>query len=254
MRRAPALLVLALLLVPLDAGAAEKRSGYADASPQTRAMQDDDSINPGFLWVTQGEALWQAREAGAARSCADCHGEARQSMRGVAARYPAYDASLGRPLTLEQRVGECRRQHQGAPAWPPESDEILAMTAFIGLQSRGMPLSVAVEGPVRPFLEAGRALYQTRMGQLDLAFAQCHDRLAGERLAGSVIPQGHPNGYPLYRLEWQSLGSLRRRIRGCLVGVRAEPFAADAPELVDLELYLAARAAGLPVETPAVRP
>ena len=78
--------------------------------------------------------------------------------------------------------------------------------------------------------------------------------LAGQRLAGSIIPQGHPNGYPEYRLEWQGMGSLERRIRNCMVGVRAEPFAADAPELVELELYLGARSNGLAVETPAVRP
>jgi sulfur-oxidizing protein SoxA len=39
-----------------------------------------------------------------------------------------------------------------------------------------------------------------------------------------------------------------------MVGVRAEPFADDALDLVELELYLGARANGLHVETPAVRP
>jgi L-cysteine S-thiosulfotransferase len=69
-----------------------------------------------------------------------------------------------------------------------------------------------------------------------------------------VIPQGQPNGYPEYRLEWQGMGSLDRRIRNCLVGIRAEPFDPDAPELAALEFYLGWRANGLKVETPAVRP
>jgi sulfur-oxidizing protein SoxA len=73
-------------------------------------------------------------------------------------------------------------------------------------------------------------------------------------LAGATIPQGHVNGYPTYRLEWQSLGSLQRRIRNCLSGVRAEPPQFDAIELIELELYLAQRSAGLNIETPAVRP
>jgi sulfur-oxidizing protein SoxA len=238
----------------LAAAAAEKRSGYDDLGPQTRAMQDDDAVNPGFLWVQQGRALWQEPAGAAQKSCADCHGEAARSMRGVAARYPAYDAALGRPLTLEQRIDQCRTQRQEAPALRPESDERLALAAYVGLQSRGLPLAVEVEGPARPFFEAGRALYMTRLGQLGLACTQCHDRLAGERLAGSLIPQGHANGYPIYRLEWQGMGSLWRRVRGCLVGVRAEPFEPGAPELVNLELYLAWRAQGLKVETPAVRP
>ena len=35
-----------------------------------------------------------------------------------------------------------------------------------------------------------------------------------------------PMAIPEYRLEWQAMGSLDRRIRNCMVGVRAEPFAA----------------------------
>jgi L-cysteine S-thiosulfotransferase len=32
----------------------DRRSGYDFASPETRAMQDDDTANPGMLWVAQG--------------------------------------------------------------------------------------------------------------------------------------------------------------------------------------------------------
>jgi sulfur-oxidizing protein SoxA len=249
-------LAAALLCLATPAIAAP-RSGYDDASPATQAMQDDDSANPGFLWVQQGEAIWRDR-AGVRQSCADCHGDAA-SMRGVAARYPAYVPALGRPATLEQRINLSRATDQHAPGFAPESDEMLAITALIGLQSRGMPMAVASGGPARPFYEAGRTIFETRMGQLNLACAQCHgdaehDGLAGRRLAGALIPQGQPNGYPLYRLEWQSMGSLYRRLRNCMTGVRAATFAPDDPALVDLELFLAVRATGLKVETPAVRP
>jgi sulfur-oxidizing protein SoxA len=246
------LMLLAAAVVPEAPGAA-KRSGYDDAGPAVRAMQDDDTVNPGFLWVQQGEAMWAERVGDTGRSCADCHGTAA-SMRGVAARYPAYDARLDRPLTLEQRIAQCRTERQGAPAPGSESDELLAITAFVALQSRGLPTAVSIDGPAQPFFEAGRRLFTTRQGQLNLACSHCHDTLAGQRLGGSLIPQGHPNGYPLYRLEWQGMGSLYRRLRNCLTGVRAEPYAAGALELVELELYLAWRAEGLPVEAPAVRP
>ena len=162
--------------------------------------------------------------------------------------------SLGRPVTLAQRIEQCRVDRQGATPLPADSDALLGLTAYVGLQSRGLPMQVAVDGPARPFYEAGKALFNMREGQFNLACAQCHDDLAGQRLAGSIIPQGHPNGYPEYRLEWQGMGSLERRIRNCMVGVRAEPFAAGSMEMVELELYLGARANGLAVETPAVRP
>lgn len=232
---------------------AGKRSGYDEASPEVRAMQDDE-LGPGALWVAQGAALWEAPAGPAGRSCAGCHGTAESSMRGVAARYPAWDAGAGRVLSLGTRIAQCRTERQEAPPHDPEGADALALEAYVGSQSRGLPLHVEVGGAARPTFELGQAVFTTRMGQLNLACSQCHDTLAGERLAGSRIPQGHPTGYPLYRLEWQTLGSLYRRIRNCMTGVRAEPFPRDAPEVAALELYLAWRAEGLSVETPAVRP
>jgi sulfur-oxidizing protein SoxA len=93
-----------------------------------------------------------------------------------------------------------------------------------------------------------------RQGQLNLACANCHDDNWDNRLAGSSITQAHPTGYPLYRLEWQSVGSITRRFRNCLTGMRAELLPHGAPELVELELYLMWRARGMPMEAPGVRP
>ncbi|HEY8611156.1 MAG TPA: sulfur oxidation c-type cytochrome SoxA [Roseomonas sp.] len=234
--------------------AQERRSGFEEMSRETQAMQRDDTMNPGMLWVLEGETLW-ARPAGpAAQSCASCHGEAESSMRGVAARYPSWDEANGAPVDLAGRIAQCRKERQGAPALARESGELLALTAFVGHQSRGLPISVPADPRLAPARERGRALYEERRGQLDLSCAQCHDGNAGRRLAGSVIPQAHPTGYPLYRLEWQGLGSLQRRLRGCMTGVRAEPFAYGAAEYVEIELYLMSRADGMALETPAVRP
>ena len=74
--------------------------------------------------------------------------------------------------------------------------------------------------------------------------AQCHEDHWGKRLRAERISQGHANGFPIYRLEWQTLGSLHRRLRACFQGVRAEPFPSGTPEFVNLELYLAWRAQG----------
>jgi sulfur-oxidizing protein SoxA len=232
----------------------ERRSGYDFMSRETRAMQDDDTANPGMLWVLDGEGAWKRKAGAAGRACADCHGEARQSMKGVAARYPAFDGARGRPITLEQRINACRVDRQQAPALAHESRELLALTAHVARQSRGMPVDVAVDERTRPFLEAGRATWERRQGQLNLSCRQCHDDHWGRQLAGNVIPQAHPTGYPLYRLEWQAVGSLERRLRNCLSGIRAESYDYGAPELVDLELFLMWRARGMPMESPAVRP
>jgi sulfur-oxidizing protein SoxA len=231
-----------------------RRSGYDFDSPEIRAMQDDETANPGMLWVSQGESLW-ARKAGAtAKSCQDCHGDAETSMKGVATRYPAFDAVVARPLDLEQRINRCRTEHQRAEPLAWESEDLLALTAFVTRQSRGLPVAVTATPELRPFLDLGKELFHRREGQLNLSCSQCHDDNWGKRLAGNVIPQAHPTGYPIYRLEWQSLGSLQRRLRNCMTGVRAEPFDYGAPQAVALELYLMERARGMPVDAPAVRP
>jgi sulfur-oxidizing protein SoxA len=239
---------------PADAQPDTRRTGYDFMSPATQAMQRDDAQNPGMLWVKDGEALWGRRPGNGERACADCHGNAATSMRGVAARYPAFAGELRRPVTLGERIALCREWRQKTTPLPPEHGDALALESFVAYQSRGLPVAPPDDSRLAPFRERGRQIYGQRMGQLDLACGQCHDDHAGKRLGGSAIPQGHPTGYPLYRLEWQSLGSLQRRLRGCMTGVRAEPYAYGAPELVALELFLAERAKGLLVDAPAVRP
>jgi L-cysteine S-thiosulfotransferase len=250
-----ALLVLAALPArATEIPPADRRSDYEFLGPQTRAMQDDDTANPGMLGVLDGEALWNRRDGTVNKSCADCHNDARSSMKGVAARYPAYSPALGRPIDLEARINQCRTEQQNATPLKFESKELLGLTAYLALQSRGMPIDVAADERMRPFIAAGREIFNRRQGQINMSCAQCHDDNWGQKLAGAPVPQGHPNGYPVYRLEWQSLGSLQRRLRNCMSGMRAEPYAFGAPENVDLELYLMSRARGLKMEAPAVRP
>jgi sulfur-oxidizing protein SoxA len=250
------LAALVAMILPLwlhPATAETRRSGYATMSPDLQAMQRDDLANPAMLSAAEGERLWNAIPP-SAPSCAGCHGAAASAMAGVSVRYPAFDAASGKVLRLSDRIGQCRTERQKLPAWAASSPEPVALESYVALQSRGQKFAPVTDPRLQPALEQGKALFFKRLGQLDLACAQCHDDNAGQRLGGSVIPQGHPTGYPLYRLEWQATGTLSRRIRNCLTGIRAEPFAPDASEMVALELYLRDRAAGMVSDTPAVRP
>ena len=231
------LALLAPVVYQSEIPLAERRSGYEFMSRETRAMQDDEITGPAVLTLLDGEALWGKL------GCAGCHKEAATSMKGVAARYPATVG--GKLTTLEQQV-----RHKN-PELAYESRDLLALTAFVAKHSRGMAIEVS---EIKSNLEAGRAFFHRRQGQLNLACAQCHDDNWGKKLAGTPIPQAHPTGYPLYRLEWQGVGSLTRRLRNCLAGMRAELYPHGAPELVDLELYLMWRARGMKMEAPAVRP
>jgi sulfur-oxidizing protein SoxA len=226
------------------------RSGLVVAGPTVRALQADDFANPGMLWVERGQKLWSEPVGPSRRSCGSCHAD---GLRGAAASLPAVDAATGRLVNLESRIQACQAQRQGIEPAAHESDALLALSAYVAYQSRGMPVRVEVDGPARPYFERGRASYHRRIGQLNLACSHCHDANWGRRLGPETISQGHGVGYPAYRLEWQALGSLHRRFRSCLSGVRAEMLPQGHPDYLALELFLAWRASSLPVETPAVR-
>lgn len=229
-------------------------AGSAFMSAATQAMQRDDSLNPAMLWVAGGEVQWSTPAGRSARSCAACHGEARQSMRGVAARFPAFDAASQKVVNLAQRINLCRERRQQAAPLKLESEELLQLESYLALQSRGLPVTPPNDPATTQAAARGKQLYFQRIGQLNLSCAQCHDQRWGKHLAGSTIPQAHAAAYPIYRLEWQAVGSLQRRLRNCISGVRAEIPPYGAPELTDLEAYLAQRDQGMPVESPAVRP
>ena len=236
---------LCLCVCLASSAMAQRLSGFEFMSPATQALQKDDAQNPAFLWLKDGEQRFQA-------ACTKCH--SASSLRDVAARYPAWDSTLAKPLTLSARIQQCQLRYvKGAPL-AAESETLLGLETFVAHQSRGQPIQPPADARLAPFVEQGARLYRQRMGQLDFSCAMCHNDNAGLRLGGSTIPQTHPTGYPLYRLEWQAVGSLQRRLRHCMSGVRAEPYAFGSDEFTALELYLMRRAAGMAIETPAVRP
>jgi len=187
-----------------------------------------------MLWVDRGAKLWSEH-------CASCHQDAASSMKGVAARYPR--VVDGKPLGLEEKIRQ-------KVSFPYESDDLLGITAYVAMQSRGLPIqSTASDAEIAN----GKREYYRRRGQMNLSCAHCHEANWGKHLGGETLSQGQSNGYPTYRLEWQKMGSLQRRLRACMFGVHAElpPFGSQV--LLELELFLARRANGLPAESPAVR-
>ena len=118
-----AAIALALMLAATVVGAGEVRAPATFLSPDLRALQDDPSRHPGWLWVDAGETLWQAAPAGGRPSCQGCHGDIG-GMRGVATRYPQV-AEDGRLLNLEGRIETCRSRHQQAPPFGYESEPLL---------------------------------------------------------------------------------------------------------------------------------
>lgn len=246
------ILIAANSSLALESSKDARQSSYHLMTPENRAMQDDPNLNPAAFWVMDGHSLWKEKTGKKNASCASCHGDSGQKMAGVATQFPKMQK--GRLQTLEGQINQCRTSRQEAPALAYESKELLALTTFVASQSKGLPIAVQETPQNKKDLQQGRQFFNERMGQLNLSCAQCHQDRAGLKLGGSLIPQGHPTAYPIYRIEWQTMGSLQRRLRNCMSGVRAQQFEYGSQEMAQLELFLMWRARGMPLETPGVRP
>ena len=231
------------------------KSGYYYQSTEEQALQDDKFANPGFLWVDEGKALFEDDRQHP--SCASCHAEQsnlrKESWQTAATRYPAFDSQMNRVITLEERINHCRSTHQNLPPLDWETRELLALTAFVANRAQGVPIAIQVTDQNQESLRRGAAYYNLRKGQLNLACRHCHEQNPGRMLRGDRLSEGLPTGYPAYKLEWQDLGSLQRRLRDCDIGVRAQPHPYGAQVYADLELYLKLRGNQLQIDTPAVR-
>ncbi|NHF74261.1 sulfur oxidation c-type cytochrome SoxA [Paracoccus xiamenensis] len=227
-------------------------SGWRFRDTETRAMQKDDFDNPMFLFVDAALEAWDTPDGSAGKSCADCHNGIDESMKGLRAQMPKVN-DKGELWSLENYINDCRTNRMGAEAWGWNSQNMKNMTAAIGVQSRGMPVAVKIDGDAAPFWEKGKEMYYTRFGQLEMSCANCHEDNFGNYIRSDHLSQGQINGFPLYRLKDQGAVSIHQRFVGCVRDTRGTTIEAGSQEFRELELYVASRGNGLVVETPAVR-
>jgi len=226
-------------------------SGWRFRTPETQALQMDDFENPAMIFVDQALDLWDTVDGTEGHSCSSCHTDGPEEFAGLHAQMPK--VVNGRVVVMEDIINEHRRELMGADEWKWSGPEMQSMVALIGLQSRGMPMDVAIDGDAAPFWEQGKDMYYTRYGQLELSCANCHEDNYGNMIRADHLSQGQINGFPTYRLKQARLISRHNRFRGCIRDTIGETFAEGSDEFRALELYVASRANGLDIETPAVR-
>ncbi|WP_333846565.1 sulfur oxidation c-type cytochrome SoxA [Phaeobacter italicus] len=231
----------------------EVMSGWHFRSDETQALQMDDFDNPAMVFVDQAMDTWTTAEGSAEKSCASCHDDVEDSMAGVRAVYPKWNEAAGEVRTLAMQINDCRENQMGAEKWKYTGGKMSAMEALISVQSRGMPVNVAIDGPVQSTWEQGKELYYTRTGQLELSCANCHEDNYGNMIRADHLSQGQINGFPVYRLKNTKLNTAHARFKGCVRDTRAETYSPGSAEFVALELYVASRGNGLSVEAPSVR-
>jgi sulfur-oxidizing protein SoxA len=227
-------------------------SGWRFRSDETQEMERDDFDNPGMVGVETAMSVWTTAEGTEGKSCSTCHG-APEDMKGVKAVYPKWNETAGEVRTIEMQMNDCRKTRMGAEAWKYNSEDMLNMTALMAFVSRGLPVNVAIDGPVADTWAKGKEIYYTRFGQLELSCANCHEDNYGNMIRADHLSQGQINGFPAYRLKNTKLNGVHNRFKGCIRDTRAETFSEGSPEFIALELYVSSRGNGLSVEGPSVR-
>ena len=226
-------------------------SGWVFRKDETQALQMDDFDNPAFIFIDKALDTFSKVEGTAGKACVSCH-ESPEVFKGLRASMPRVNSS-GELETIPELVNGCRTERMGAEKWKWSGGSMAGMIGLIGLQSRGMLVDVTIDGQASSMWEKGKDLYYTRVGQLNMSCANCHEDNYGNMIRADHLSMGQINGFPTYRLKNAKLNTIHGRFKGCMKNIRATPYKEGGDEFRALELYVASRSNGLTVETPSVR-
>ena len=107
--------------------------------------------------------------------------------------------NLKNRLLCAAQILLCQNERVGDPLLKHSSAEALQLEAFVRRLALGETVNVDVSGELAPYNEAGKKLFHTRWGQVDIACHQCHVYHAGRTFRGQTLSQGQSNGFPGYR-------------------------------------------------------
>ena len=227
-------------------------------------LQSANAMNPIGLWIDEGKRKWE-------KDCTSCH--ALEKVVKAVPDFPKLDASR-KLINLEDQISICRQRVEATTnanansiatttastqSFTNDDNPTLELSTFLNDAAR--QLAINITPPANPShatiwkqnLADGERLFKTRLGHMNLSCQQCHDGKVGASMRAQKITAGHPTGFPAYRISWQGLGSIERRIRACYSGVQAQVPAPQDMRLRQLELYLKTRAQGLQLEGPSIR-
>ncbi|ORU89794.1 MAG: sulfur oxidation c-type cytochrome SoxA [Cycloclasticus sp. symbiont of Poecilosclerida sp. M] len=220
-----------------------------DARDQWEAMSDFPPFEDD---LDEGEALFNTPFANG-KQYADCF---ENKGQGVRQNYPQFDSKSGQVITLELAINNCRTQH-GEKALPYKKGDLAKVSAYMASTSKGERFDIKIPNDKRAqqAYEAGKKYYYSKRGQLNFSCANCHVQNVGRKARSETLSAslGHPTHFPVYRMKWESFGTLQRRFDSCNKQVRAQPLEGQAKDYRNLEYFLTYMSNGLPVNGPASR-
>jgi len=236
--------------VPLDDFVNGPYSMDADLRKQWQAIDD---FPPYDFAVDRGKAMF-ATPFKNGKSYGDCF---ENKGIGIRQNYPYFDEATGEVVTLELALNRCREAN-GEEPYSYVKDEMASLTAYMAFTSRGKRFDIKIPSDPRALAayQKGEEYFYTRRGQLNFSCASCHVQNPGNHIRTEVLAPalGILAAMPIYRSEWNGMGTISRRFVTCNSQVHGVPLAPQDELYRDVEYFLAYMGNGLPVAGPGARP
>lgn len=234
--------------VPLE----DFANGVYAIDAQSRAQWEDiEEFPPYEENIENGEVLFNTSFANGQTyaSCFDNGGV------GIRQNYPYFDDARGEVISLELSINECREKNGEKPLkW--EVNDIADLSAYMAWTSRGNAMNIKVqsEAALKAYQE-GKEFYYTKRGYLNNSCATCHVQGAGRHVRTETLHPalGEVTNWPNFRLKWEHLGTLHKRISRCHRDQGAKRFQAQDSRYRNVEYFMSYMSNGLPVNGPGVR-
>ncbi len=175
----------------------------------------------------------------------------------IAGEYPKFDEKKGKVVTLSVAINNCLKAN-GQKPWKLTKGKLADLEAYFANKTKEAGKKVHITIPTKAAAEAyerGKKNYYSQRGYLKLSCATCHVQGVGNRVRREVLSPllGHTTHFPVYRLKWQGLGTLERRIKGCEKNQGENPHKPGSQWMSEMLYFMAYMSNGLPVDGPDIR-
>ena len=236
--------------VPLNDFVNGPYSMDADLRKQWEAIDD---FPPYDFAIDRGKAMF-ATPFKNGKTYGDCFPD---KGIGIRQNYPYFDAKTGQVITLELALNRCREAN-GEEPYSYVKDEMASLTAYMAFTSRGKPFDIKIPNDPRALAayQKGEEYFYGRRGQLNFSCASCHVQNPGNHIRTEVLAPalGIVAAMPIYRSEWNGMGTMSRRLVTCNSQVRGVPLKPQDEDYRDVEYFLSYMSNGLPISGPGARP
>ena len=219
-----------------------------DAKSQYEAIKE---MPPYEDAIDEGEELYNKKFANG-NSFATCFPDP-----AIAGNYPFFDDKKNDVVTLTSAVNDCLRAN-GEKEWNTQKGEMASLQAYLVNASTeaGKKFDIKIQSAAaKKAYENGKEFYYTQRGYLKLSCATCHVQGAGQRVRNEKLSPltGQITQFPVHRLKWEELGTLERRLSGCIVDQGQVSPKDESTQMKELVYFMAYMSNGMAIDGPDIR-